>query len=185
MSETTDPSENDVIPANSPWSSAHPIAGAISRFKLRFLRGSFKEGPKVGNESSTITTGLVRADWGFSRNTQTFKLGPFALDPNIATALISMPAMLYTAILFVVAMQGPLHFIVMVWKLGVLSVAYKYVGSLLGWREDGSRDILLVPAEEVCVMVKGYWMIAMATFFEGLAGAIAAALEVTDSDDEM
>lgn len=74
---------------------------------------------------------------------------------------------------------------VMVWKLGVLSFAYKCVGDFLGWRKDVSRDILLVPAEEVCAMVEGYCMIAMTALFESLAEAIAAALTVMDSDNEM
>jgi hypothetical protein len=152
---------------------------------VRFSRGSFKQEQKVDNESFISTTGLVRAGWSFSRDTQTFKLGPFKLDPNTATVLIFIPAMLYTAILFIVAMQGPVHFMVMVWKLGVLSFAYKCVGDFLGWRKDVSRDILLVPAEEVCAMVEGYCMIAMTALFESLAEAIAAALTVMDSDNEM
>ena len=145
-----------------------------------------EEDGKVNDESfiSASTTDMVREHYNLSSGTQTLKLGPFNVDSNTAMALTAIPAMLYWAVLFFAGMQGPLHFVVMAWKLGVIFVTYERVGSFLGWHEDGSRDIVLIPAEEICSVAKTYWVAVLSTFFEGLAQAIVTASNNMDSDSD-
>jgi hypothetical protein len=110
-----------------------------------------------------------------------FTLGPFELEPSTARALKdSLLPFAYILLLFAKAMQGPSEFFVALWRILVLAVAYTGVRKLMCWSEDGSRDVLLAPVEELAHKAKRCCIQTIETFVAALANATAVALRELD-----
>ena len=117
--------------------------------------------------------------------TQAYKFGPFALDVNTAMDLVSFTTIACAGALVFAAVKGPYDFLMLAWDLLVIFVAYKAMSTFLGWGEDGGRDVLLVPAEEVLAMAKNRIAELVTALLEKFARAMVAALNEANPDDSM
>ncbi|KAF1969324.1 hypothetical protein BU23DRAFT_571695 [Bimuria novae-zelandiae CBS 107.79] len=189
--------EDDSVLTNPSVSLEQQIADAIGQHEFRFHRSGLADVGDTGPGHVISAADRIRSkiftDLGTSprtpgavlpAQTAVYKIGPLVLDSNTATALITMHAVLGSAVLFIKAMEGPWQFIVASWRLSVFLFTYKCLRKFLGWQHHGSRDVLLVPVEELGVRVMHCSTEMVATLSGTLGHAISVALMEIDLDDD-
>lgn len=116
---------------------------------------------------------------------EVYKVGPLTVDDDIAMALITVPSVLYATILFITAIEGPYQFLMLVWHLVVIFIAHKGLSILSGWQEDGTCDVILVPAEGVYGLVKVHIVGLVTAVFEYFAQTMVSPLKEAVSENEI
>ncbi|KAL1610793.1 hypothetical protein SLS60_002464 [Paraconiothyrium brasiliense] len=114
-----------------------------------------------------------------------YKLGPWELDDPTARVIGNfIVPITYSYILFVKAMEGPSEFLVALWKLSVMALAFNVLRRIRGWHKDGSSEVWFAPAEDLWQKVKQHCLEMITTLLRELAHAVATALQELDAEDD-